>query len=448
MYPRASTAEGSLPRYWRAAFVVTIVGLAVHAAVASGDVVRMLNDHQQAAQARVDLILSAQREIDVACFSVADDRLARAFLALLRDAALRGVRVRLIVDGVVNHIPPSIQRRLLAAGVEVREYHPVQATHPFWLNRRMHDKVLVVDGCRLIVGSRNLDVRNFGLACRNFVDSDAFVCGCAAREASRYFHCLWNSDEVRPVDPDRHGLCPLPRDDGPACPDCALNRALARLVGESFIQTEIAIDWSAGLPPATDVHFLYDPRGQKNQPGAISEQLLELFAGAQESIIVESPYLVFSHKLDAAIAEAQARGVEVVVLTNSLASTDQTLVYAGYANQKRRLLARGVEFWEYAGPDHFHAKSALVDGCLSMIGSYNFDPRSERLNTETAIASSDACVADALIESMAEHFANAWQIGPDGQPLGANVRHPGAPPQKIRQYRAARLLAPLIKRHL
>jgi cardiolipin synthase C len=158
--------------------------------------------------------------------------------------------------------------------------------------------------------------------------------------------------------------------------------------------------------------------------------------------------LLFSKDLEEVIAQARDRGVDVTILTNSLASTDQTLVYAGYLNQRQRMLDLGVEFWEFAGPNHFHAKTVLVDGCISVVGSYNFDPRSEHLNTETAVATNDPHVADALIEAMVNHFANAWQIGPDGKPLGMNVKHPRVDLLRMQQLRAARVVAPVIKRHL
>jgi putative cardiolipin synthase len=459
MRVRVSIAEGRPARLARSVWFTAVVAAAALAAPAAarGDVVRLLRTDQEAAQARVDLIQLAQAEIDASYFAVGDDQLAMAMLALLRDASRRGVRVRLIVDGLNNDIPGPVQRHLEAEGVEIREYHPVQATHLLWINRRLHDKVLVADKCNLIVGSRNLDYRHFGLACQNYVDSDAFVRGCAAREASSYFECLWRSDEVRPARPPRRLTksggadepcgCRLP--DYSQLPPCAaLDKALCDLQLRGMVRCDAAIDWAEGLCDAHPTRFLADDDEHVGKHSRISREILELFAGAQESIILESPYLVFSKHLDDALAAAQSRGVQVVILTNSLASTDQTLVYAGYANQKKRLLARGIEFWEYAGPKHFHAKTALIDGRISVIGSYNFDPRSEHLNTETAVLTCDPCVADALVDSMAEHFENAWEIGRDGRPIGADERHPGSGARRVMQLRAARLVAPLIKRHL
>jgi phosphatidylserine/phosphatidylglycerophosphate/cardiolipin synthase-like enzyme len=436
--------RGGMP--WRRQLAVVFLTLAA-ATRLQADVVRILDDNREAAQARVDLIQLAQREINVDYFSVADDDLAHAFLALLRDAARRGVTVRLLVDGLNNHIPDEIQSHLLAAGVQIREYHPVKCTHPLWLNRRLHDKVFVVDCRQAIVGSRNLDGRNFGLACRNFVDRDAYVCGCAAEASHRHFHRLWASDDVRPVDPGGAiGRCLKLGDD--ECPNCTLNRSLNKLITCGFIRLDaVEIESGADAPSAT-VHFLYDDGGPKEEPGDISTKLLELLDYAEQSIVLESPYLVFSEHLKQALTRAQARGVEVIILTNSLASTDQPLVYAQYENQKRMMMRRGVEFWEFVGPSHLHAKSILVDGYISVIGSYNFDPRSEHLNTETAIISCDQGLAEALIESMANHFAQSWQIGPDGHPLGADSRHPGVGVFDLQKHLAARLIAPLIKRHL
>jgi cardiolipin synthase C len=428
---------------------------------AQGDVLRILQDDLEAIQTRVDVIEQAQQQLDVVYFAVADDDLALAFLALLRDASRRGVYVRLVVDGMYNDIPEPVQVHLLREGVEIREYHPIQCRHPFWINRRMHDKVLLADCGRMIIGSRNLDHRNFGLGCRNFVDRDAYVEGAVACcEGRRYFERLWDSRDVRPTDThkphrvdDDHLCDPLYRLSrqlaaGAITPAAALDQARCDLFASGAIVSGPLNAWSADQHHVCSLRFLSDGGERLSRHSEISETILELVAGAQESIILESPYLIISRHLDQALTQAQSRGVQVVILTNSLASTDQLMVYAGYSNQRKKLLARGVEVWEFAGCDHFHAKSALIDGCIAVIGSYNFDPRSEHLNTETAVVARDPYVADQLLAAMDAHFANSWRIGLDGNPIGSNQRHPRAGDKKIQQLRAARLLAPLIRRHL
>jgi cardiolipin synthase C len=432
---------------------LVLATVALLPATSRSDVLRILKNDQEAAQARIDLIQRAQIEIDVDYFSINDDEFACGFLGLLRDAARRGIKVRIVVDALNNHIPGPMQEHLLADGVEIREYHPFDPCRPLWLNRRLHDKILLIDGCQMIVGSRNLDERNFGLGEKNFVDRDVYVRGHAAWEAYEYFRCLWSSEHVRPTNttelPKVRDLCPLPGAGcSEPCPACTLDRALGRWSSSCMVHTDVNCDWAEGCPEIAKVCFLHDDCGRKKEPGAISGKILNYVANARDSIILESPYLLVSNHLDEALAQAQARGVHVVILTNSLASTDQVLVYAGYSNQKKKLLARGIEIWEFAGPKHLHAKSALIDGCVSIIGSYNFDPRSEHLNTETAVVSCDPGVADQLIASMAENFGNSWQIGPDGKPINSKVRHPGADKKKLSQLHGARIIASIIKRHL
>jgi phosphatidylserine/phosphatidylglycerophosphate/cardiolipin synthase-like enzyme len=441
----------------RSGFVLAALAVLTGLAGLRADEVRILHDDWDAVTARADLIQQARSEIDIACFAVGDDQLTRALLALLGDASQRGVQVRLIVDGLENDIPEAIQMCLIRDGVEIREFHPIRPGHPCWLNRRMHDKVMVADRCHAIVGSRNLDERNFGLGKRNFVDRDACLQGEAAAQAHWYFHCLWSSNEVRPVNanvrPHLRDLCPFtPQNEqrqGPLISGrAALDQARCDLTTPGcflYERCQCAESMPIRLAP---VCYLHDDCGRKKQPNAISEQILGLISGARESIILESPYLVVSHALDRALEQAESRGAQVAILTNSLCSTDQMLVYAGYSNQKKKLLARGVELWEFAGPNHLHAKSALIDGCISIIGSYNFDPRSEHLNTEAAIVSRSAAVADDLLDSLADHFANAWQVAADGKPVNGEVAHPGAEKSKIRQLRRARLVASLIKRQL
>jgi phosphatidylserine/phosphatidylglycerophosphate/cardiolipin synthase-like enzyme len=312
----------------------------------------------------------------------------------------------------------------------------------------------------MIVGSRNLDHRNFGLGERNYVDRDAYVEGAVACcEGRRYFERLWSSDDLRPTDTSRNSE---PDDDhcgpmyslshelaaGRITASGALDVARCELLTSGAIVSGAVGDWAAGQPDVCSLRFLSDGGERLRRHSEISETILELVENARHSVILESPYLVVSRHLDQALKQAQSRGVHVVILTNSLASTDQLMVYAGYQNQKKKLLARGVEVWEFAGCDHFHAKSALVDGCIAVIGSYNFDPRSEHLNTETAVVARDPYIADQLLACMDAHFANSWRIGPDGKPLGSDERHPRAGEKKIRQLRAARLLAPVIRRHL
>ena len=422
---------------------------------------RLLHADYEAAQARADVIRSATTSIETSYYWIGDDRVGAWYASLLKEAALRGVRVRLVVDAAHNDLPPEVQRHLVACGVMIKEFHPHCTGHPSWYNRRMHDKTLIVDDRQLVVGSRNIRDSHFGLARLNYVDRDAYLCGDAARQARRYFDCLWTCDEVRWTDfRDTHSqqsrqrqaarsgeAPPLSGSGKSVCPPAWLAAGCGLTICGQTVDCE-ASDWCADACPACCVTFVYDPCGIKGEPRGISEQLLNLLDSARASIVLETPYFVMSHDLKRVLARATARGVQVMVLTNSLASTDHTTVTAEFHNQKHWLRAHGVEIWELAGPNHLHAKTAVVDGTSAFVGSYNFDPRSESLNTETGVIVRDAGIAEWVLSSIGEHLGRSYQFGPDGRAVADGSRHPGAPLSRIVHMQPMRILAPLVRKSL
>ena len=167
------------------------------------DVVRILADDREAAQARVDLIRQAHDSIEVLYFIAKDDRMSLAMLQLLRDARRHGVRdVRMVIDGSFRRIPKAVLAHLRDEGVRVRTYHPFDLRHPTWMLHRMHEKVIVVDGKRYITGGRNLAESYFGMGHDiNYRDLDIYVDGPSAADAQRRFEQVWDSRDVA----DLHG---------------------------------------------------------------------------------------------------------------------------------------------------------------------------------------------------------------------------------------------------
>jgi putative cardiolipin synthase len=448
---------------WRGmrAIVGLILALTcVVAGAAEGDLFRLLHADHEAAQARADLINSATNSIETSYYWIGDDRIGAWYASLLKNAALRGVRVRLMVDAEHNDIPPAVQEHLIACGVHIKEYHPHFTGHPGWQDRRMHDKTLIVDGRHLIVGSRNIRDSHFGRARLNYVDRDAYLCGEVARQARRYFDCLWLSDQVRPTDfrptvIQRMRLASSSRDpevsppsDKNVCPEAWLATGCGLTICGQPIDCGPDRDWSAEACAVDCVSFVYDPCGVKGHPYSIEEQLLRLLDGACASILLETPYFVMSRQEKRALADATARGVHVTLLTNSLASTDHLIVAAEFTNQRHWLLTHDVEIWELAGPNHLHAKSAVVDGTIAFVGSYNFDPRSESLNTETGVIVHDAAVAEWVLSSIGEHMSRSYQFTPQGRAVVDGSRNPGAPLGRILGMQPLRLLVPLVRRTL
>ena len=160
-----------------------------------------------------------------------------------------------------------------------------------------------------------------------------------------------------------------------------------------------------------------------------------------------SPYFVPTKEGTAALRALAERGVKIRVLTNSLAATDVAPVHAGYAKYREALLRAGVRLYELkpslekksaeerrgvGGSDaSLHAKTFAVDRSRIFIGSFNFDPRSARLNTEMGIVVDSPALAARLSQALDRELTrNAYEVRlTDGKLewLDGETRHASEP---------------------
>lgn len=430
----------------RAAAALLLAGAGLLGAPrARADKVWVLDDDRRAAEARVEVVVQAKREILTSYFIISDDPFSLAALSLLRDAARRGVAVKLLVDAQWSGIPAAVEDHLLEEGVEIREYHPFRLHKLGWLFRRMHDKLVIADGRELILGGRNIASTYFGFGrqvkARNYLDLDLKVRGEAAEDARRYFLSLWESREVRKA--------------APSTTSSERIEASRRLdLHQSYLDRQILLARSdperveeAALEVGP-VRFLHDPIGRKGVARGVGHELLELLNCARGSASIESPYLVPSRAFRRGLQQALRRGVAVRITTNSLASTDNLFPQAGYVGKKKALVREGVELWEYQGPECLHAKAAVIDHEQVIVGTFNLDPRSEFLNSEVALSFRNAAVASEIQRIFDLHLGRAKRIDRRGFPEGADEPYPGIPRGKVFRLLLLKLLAPFIERQL
>ncbi len=365
---------------------------------------RLLWQHRDAAGVRLQLISEAKQQIDVAYFIFEDDLTGLAGLWYLREAARRGVEVRLVVDGQWNGLSRSLMHHLIAEGIQVRCYHPFDLHRPLRLYRRMHDKLLIVDREHLVTGGRNIDDAYFGIGERTYIDTDVYLNGPVAAEAAGYFERLWGSDRVEP--PGKFLV---------TARSVEAAKQLLDHLGD-LVQTypeelrAMLNDWRTEQVFVDDARFLYDPIGEDRKDPGIRADLLDLVRETREEIVIVSPYLILTPGSRKLLEIGLARGVKVRILTNSLLSTDNLFAQAGYLSMRKRLVGMGVELWEYLGPESLHAKVAVIDGQTTVIGSYNLDPRSERLNTEVAVVLRNPELAALVRSRMDALLARAQRV--------------------------------------
>ena len=391
---------------------------------------------------RVQLARRAQVSLDVQYYHLHNDESGRWLLRALRDAAVRGVRVRLLIDDFYTSGEDELFLGLAAhPNVEVRLFNPFCCLRSSGqltrfvasigdikrVNHRMHNKLFVADGAMAVIGGRNVANEYFlrnpeGL---NFIDVDAFVVGWLIDPLQGLFDRYWNADAVYPIqaiartsksavelrqafDAETGPVRtpppgPLPRSDilgyGPISEDLDAGR-LGLIWGEAY-----------AFADHPDKPFDGEAGGELEET-SVTYNVFEALRKATQELVISSPYLVPGEEGMKLFRELRARGVRVTAMTNSLGATDEPLVHIGYTAYRHPMLELGVDLYEISGTrvkrnrrenlfgaslGRLHAKLAVVDRRWLFVGSMNLDPRSATINTELGAVIDSPALAREMI---------------------------------------------------
>ena len=361
---------------------------------------------QFALQARIELARRAERTLDVQYYQIHNDQTGRYLLRTMRDASLRGVRVRLILDDLYTAGEDDMLLALNAyPNVEIRLFNPFPTgrkslltrftanIHDFdRVHRRMHNKLFIADGAMAVAGGRNIADEYF-MASKgaNFVDLDLFVIGAILPRLSFLFDEYWNSPRVYPL----RSIVGTDKSDE------ALQKEFEELTSaeatEPILQA-VPVNAEAGvtqtiqveaahegtpepeLPPPNDV-LGYSPIVQELDAGklgliwasarayadnpdkvigrvstyggvpiddvdSVRYNVIEMVRRARKDVVITSPYLVPGQEGMETFAASVKRGVKFTLVTNSLAATDEPVVHTGYRRYRPPMLALGMELYE------------------------------------------------------------------------------------------------------
>ncbi len=407
------------------------------------DVYRIVDDGKEALQLRVDLIENAKEEILISYFIYADDRNSKQFSALLRNAARRGVKVKLLVDQMFNEIDIYTATHLAREGVEVLDYNPFKLLRLGRSLKRLHDKMMIVDQEYMVLGGRNIEDTYYDNAEKNYDDRDVLITGNSIKVARNYYLELIKADHVKSspvIDLEAKNLSKRKRnkllkkylinEDKIDHAETDLDKAYESLSSEDGIEmgrSDVSV-WLEGQEDVSNITFIHDPITVKKQKrkDTTRETLYNLIRNAKSEVIIESPYLVLNKELKTLLKETINRGVYVRIVTNSLEATDGYAPQAAYIGQRKKIVKMGVDLYEFVSKDCFHAKSLVIDKKIAIVGSYNFDPRSAYLNTETMGMVESPEVAKTLLEAMDVHLQMSVKIMKNGKPEGSKRALPGS----------------------
>lgn len=404
----------------------------------------LMTDSIDALAARLLLADLAERTLDVQYYLVGDDIIGDVFFATLLKAADRGIRVRLLIDDLGT---VGLEDDLMALSdhpnIELRLFNPfanrLVRAFDAWdfrrLNRRMHNKSFTVDNQITIIGGRNIATEYFALnQDYNFGDLDTLAIGPIVAETSRMFDSYWNHERAVPY----RQLSGQQRDDG----------TRLRVIRESYqnninvlkttayaeavtASVEQYLDSDLSLYQWADYELVFDSPDKNlideaETADSIMTPLSKSVRSATDSLLIISPYFVPRKPGVESLSAIQDSGVQVDVVTNSLASSDHLLVYGGYAPVRKPLLQHGIRIFELRGDldvsgtkaagtlsskSSLHTKAFIVDKRYFFMGSFNWDPRSAFLNTELGIIIDSTEIAVPLADRILTHApVNSYQV--------------------------------------
>ena len=321
--------------------------------------------------ARLEAINSAEHLIQYETYFMTPGHRADTFAEAITDRALAGIHVQLLLDHQgTSDMPAKYWRRLRNIGVEIQFFRQPSWRAPLSYNARSHRKLLIVDGCRVLIG---------GAGISDFWDGTAFDHDTAP----------WADFEL------------------------AYEGEVVSLLQGKFLQNWVhaggELDLAQGIQPVQregSVHlFITD---DTSSMGESSIRLLMQLAmlSAQKRLWIGSPYFVPDGNTIRSLIQAHEKGVDVRVLTMGSA-TDKRIVHLASRGLYGPLLKAGIKICEHQ-PSMLHAKFVLVDDDWVSTGSANFDPRSYFHNDELNISGTYPELAEKIEQFFLDTLANSY----------------------------------------
>jgi cardiolipin synthase len=320
-----------------------------------GNKVTLLQDGPVTYSAMFAAIRNAQDHINLETYIIEDDEIGRQFADVLLERQGRGVQVNVIYDSVGGlNTPKAFFERLTQGGIQVLEFNPINplvAKTPWLINNRDHRKLLVVDGRTAFIGGINISsvyssgsiLRRLGTPGGNTVawrDTDLQIQGPVVGEFQKLFIQTWGKQRGKPL---------AEKDYFPELK--ALGKDIVRAIGST---------------PDDPYSLIY-------------LTLISAIGNAEKQVHLTNAYFVPDPQLLKSLTDAAGRGVDVKLILPS--HSDSAVVFHAGRSHYAGLLDGGVKIYERRGA-LLHAKTAVIDGVWSTVGSTNLDWRSFLDNDE------------------------------------------------------------------
>ena len=368
----------------------------------------LLLDEDEVLKTRIDLIEKEREEI-IAIYYLWDGvKLGSAALAAYRRAAKRGVKVRLIIDGLSaldsSFIPKSMRKwtdavmpsaslsqaifnSLQNEGVEVKIFNPIDlkkitSLFSIGLLSREHEKISYFKSQNtVLLGDRNWQAINFRMNTKqknkSYRSIEVKVESEPASQAVRtHLDTMWYNSELLSFGP--LGKTATQKDVEWE------SKKMDRLL-DTLTQSKKMIQSFARMIKVKSVRFVHDVMDKKRKVEGMEKDILDLIKNAKRTVTIVSPYFSWTKKFKKALDEAiKERNIKVKIYVPALDATDAIAASAAFELQARRMSENpGYEIFLHKSKDMLHGKVVRIDEDLSLITSHNLDLISEFLNYES-----------------------------------------------------------------
>ncbi|MBF8435568.1 phosphatidylserine/phosphatidylglycerophosphate/cardiolipin synthase family protein [Halanaerobiaceae bacterium Z-7014] len=343
--------------------------------------------------ARVNLIENAEESLDIAYYMVHKGDAADIFYGQILDAADRGIKVRLIIDGIYSAQPQNrsyIYAMTSHENIKFKTYEPINPLRPWAVQNRLHDKIVIADGNYALISGRNIGDKYFDPDIETpSIDRDVLLVNeepgadSVLTQFDDYYDKLWESEfnkNYSDLNSARERLARRRVEE--------INNSHQELqdkYSELFGQD---LDWQNYSYPTDQVMLVHNPLERFNKQPRVWQVLAGLFEEAEDSIMAQSPYIIPTDQMLKFLDQEEITAGKINLLTNSLTNSSNPLAGSGYSlfqDDLKDFIGDRGKLYEYYNNGAIHAKSYVIDERISAIGSFNLDHRSAFLSTETMV---------------------------------------------------------------
>lgn len=355
----------------------------------------IVETNEDALEVRLRMFEEAEEQIILSTFDIRPGGSCTDIFASLLEAAQRGVKVRIFVDGLYGGIHMKQDPMFYAVGshpnVEIRFYNIPNLLAPWTINGRMHDKYILVDDKLLLLGGRN----TFDYFIGNYTDQnisydrEVLIYNTAwgtsrsqesvLAQAEDYFSSIWKLDCSKTVYEKVKNKKKTQKAEEELRRHYEANKQARP---EQYAKNT---DYKAITVPIRKATFLANPTHIYAKEPYVWYGLTELMKAAADRVYIQTPYAAFSKDMYKDLKEIADLVPDVKLQINSVAVGDNFMASSDYIFNKKKIWKTGAEVFEFQGDYSSHGKSGLIDQDLSFVGSYNLDMRSTYVDTETVL---------------------------------------------------------------